>query len=142
MFEAKIGDPGWSPFIVTVKPVQSDRRPDPSKAKEVTPIIARPNYGHANVQPTGATEDEAEASAETDPKASSAISSVSVSSEDSNPSGTSQTPDQTPIHPSSLPPEAENPVSAEKELKTSQASLILTSPMSLGPNAPSAEDTQ
>lgn len=139
MFELKRGDDGWTPFSVIIKrPTNAEVR-DTSKAREVKPMQARSNFDFASKPLQDATEDEAEATAETDPKDLSAISSAEVSEIDSSKSSSPQI--QTPelIHPSSLPPIQEDPASAEKE-KMEEVDLgplgNLISMMNLGPKTP------
>lgn len=137
MFEKNRGDEGWQPFSVVKKPIVHVD-PDLSKAREVKPILMRTNFDFANAP----AENEAEAPAETDPKDYSATSSVSVSEGDSSLSGNSQTQDQTTVHPSSLPPETDNPASVERETK-GEVDLgplgNLISMMNLGPKTPGVE---
>lgn len=135
--EKKIGDPGWSPFSVKQKPVQSDRRIDPDKAREVSPIIMRTNFDFSS---SNAVKDEAEA--DVDPKALSVICSAGVSEIGSSTSSSPQIQTTELIHPSSLQPSQDNPASVEKESKKTETTLsspVLTPLMNLGPSAQSAE---
>lgn len=121
---------GWSPFSIKRSPVLSDRKVDPDGAVEINPIVIVSKHDRAIVQPVEKKEEEAEAPADVDPKASSATNSVTDSEVDSDESGNSQTPTQNPIHPSSLQPEPVTPVPAEKV--QSLVLTPLTPPMSPG----------
>lgn len=109
------GEEGWTPFVIRRKTVESARTVDPDGAVEVNPIITVSRHDRAIVQPVAPqSEEEAEATADVDPKASSATDNVKDSEVASIENGTSQTPTQSPMHPSSLPPEPVSPVPAEK----------------------------
>lgn len=144
MFEPKkIGEEGWSPFSVAHKQVTSDRRADPNAAREVSPIQMRTNFRFTDTQSAEPAEDEAEASAEMDPKASSVISSVEASGNDSSMSSSPQILTPESIHPSSLPLAPEDPVSVEKDTNpTDPKENLLVSPLipvtSLGLKKPDA----
>ncbi len=122
---------GWSPFRVSPKPVDRYVAPDPTKAIEIHPIIVMNNRTVATPQPVAPKEDEAEAPAETDPKAkiSSATSTAEVSEIDSSKSSLQPIQTQPLTHPSSLPPDADNPVSAEKD---QTPPVLAFTPMNLG----------
>ena len=106
---------GWTPFSIQRKPVQDARIVDPRGAREISPMIVVSRHDRALVQRVGTqVEEEAEAPADVDPKVSSVTDSASDFEVVSTENGTSQTQDQNPIHPSSLPPEPGTPVSVEK----------------------------
>ncbi len=123
-------DEDWSPFSVRQKPIERQAQGRPEDAVEVRPIIVMSKIDHARPQVVS-REKEAEAPAETDPKAtpSSATNNAEDLGSDSSPTGSTQTLIQMPIHPSSLLPDEDNPVSAEKD----QTPAVLTfTPMNLG----------
>lgn len=129
--EKKIGDPGWSPFSVKQKPVQSYRRVDPNKAREVSPIMMRTAFDFS--QSTTASD---EAEADVDPKASPVICSAEVSEIGSSTSSSPQIQTTELIHPSSLPPDQDSHASVEKE--STLCSPVLTPLMNLGPSVQDA----
>ena len=130
------------PFSITRRPGEVAREVDPTKAKEVKPFSMKSSFDFTNQSPLEATEDEAEATADNDPKVLSATSNVEVSENDSLMSSLPLIPTPESIHPSSLPPVADDPVSAEKELKRSMEAVGI-SPliplMNLGLSKPSVE---
>lgn len=123
-------DEDWSPFTTQRKLVERQSDRDPNGAVEIQPIVVMAQHNRAIARPVG-KEEEAKAPAEEDPKVvhSSATNSAEDSGNDSSTTGSTQTQIQTPVHPSSLPPDEDNPVSAEKD-QTPQA-LVFT-PMNLG----------
>lgn len=133
MFGDERSSEGWSPFSVKRKPVESARVINPNGALEINPIQIVSRHDRALVQQVDSRqEEEAEAPADVDPKASSATSSASDSEVDSDENGNSQTPTQNPSHPSSLPPDQDNHVSAEKV--QSLVLVPLTPPTNPGPS--------
>jgi len=106
---------GWTPFSIQRKTVEAAAVIDPNGAREVSPMMTVSRHDRALIQRVGTQpEDEAEATADVDPKASSVIVNASDSENDSSENGTLQIQEQSPIHPSSLPLEPETPVVAEK----------------------------
>lgn len=133
MFPEKRTDEGWSPFSIQRKKIEAVPQVDPSGAIQINPIVIVSRHSQAVIQPVEKSEDEeAAVVTDVDPKASSATDSAQVSEVDSNENGTSTIPTQNPTHPSSLPPEPETPVDAEKV--PSLALGLLTPAMSPGSN--------
>lgn len=132
MFGENRDTEGLSPFSVQKKPVDKYQRPDLGKAVEIFPIIVMGNQRRAVAQPVAPEKDEAEATAETDPKVLdlSATNSAEDSGSDSLTNSLPQTQTAALIHPSSLAPDAENLASAEKDQKP-LVPLAFT-PMNLG----------
>lgn len=124
------GDDGWSPFAVKKKTVENQPKTDTDGAREISPITIMSSHDRIMIQQVGKPEaEEVEPVADADPKDSSVTSSVSDSEPDSDENGSLQIPIPNPIHPSSLPPEPEDPVSVVKAPSPILGALMpLTSP--------------
>jgi hypothetical protein len=118
-------DEGWTPFFVQRKTVEPARQVNPNDAVEVNPIVRVSRHDRVVVQPVEKREEEETvAISDVDPKVSSVTDNAPVSEVDSSENGISTIPTQNSTHPSSLPPDPEIPVVAEKVPTLPQGLLI------------------